>query len=115
PAGTPAPGATALLDTLGLTTADVTVDTADRAALADTLRELPRPEGGFTGVLALLALTGGARDDDPAGTGAVVPTATALTALADAGIDAPVWILTRQAVSTGRADRLAHPGQAALW
>ncbi|MEV7922267.1 type I polyketide synthase, partial [Streptomyces griseoviridis] len=112
---TPAPGATALLDTLGLTTTDVTADTTDRAALAAALRELPRPDGGFTGVLALLALTGTDHDDDPAGTAALAPTATALTALDDAGITAPVWIVTRQAVSTGRADRLTHPGQAALW
>ncbi|MFE3742121.1 type I polyketide synthase, partial [Streptomyces sp. NPDC059134] len=115
PAGAPDPGATALLDTLGLTTTEVTVATADRTALADTLRELPRPDGAFTGVLALLALTGDDSADDPAGTAALTPTATALTALDDAGITAPVWIVTRQAVSTGRADRLAHPGQAALW
>ncbi|WP_369218580.1 hypothetical protein, partial [Streptomyces flavofungini] len=90
--------------------------TADRTALADTLRQLPRPEGGFTGVLALPPTPAAdTADDDPAGTAALAPTAAALTALDDAGISAPLWLLTRQAVSTGRADRLAHPGQAALW
>ncbi|MFD9178630.1 type I polyketide synthase, partial [Streptomyces diastaticus] len=118
PAAAPAPEAEALLAALALDTAEATVDLTgpDRATLADTLRRLPRPEGGFGGVLALLALdTAAATTDDAAGTGAVAPTATALTALDDAGITAPVWVLTRQAVSTGRADRLARPGQAALW
>ncbi|WDV34582.1 acyltransferase domain-containing protein [Streptomyces sp. AD16] len=117
PAGAAAPEAAALLDALGLDTAEATVDLADtdRAALADTLRQLPRPEDGFTGVLALLALDTDPTADDVAGTGAVAPTATALTALDDAGITAPLWIVTRQAVSTGRADRLARPGQAAVW
>ncbi|WP_259446957.1 hypothetical protein, partial [Streptomyces geysiriensis] len=85
---------------------------------------LPAPTGPprrrFTGVLALLALTPAGTSepgvaDDPAGTAALAPTAAVLTALDDAGITAPVWLFTRQAVSTGRADRLAHPGQAALW
>ncbi|MGW1114967.1 type I polyketide synthase, partial [Streptomyces albidoflavus] len=117
PAGTAAPETAALLDTLGLDTAEVTVDLAapDRAALADTLRRLPRPEDGFTGVLALPALDTAATAEDVAGTGAVAPTAAALNALDDAGITAPLWIVTRQAVSTGRADRLARPGQAGVW
>ncbi|MFC6500292.1 type I polyketide synthase [Streptomyces plicatus] len=123
PAGTPAPEASALLEALGPDTAVVTVDTtatADRTALTASLRRLAHPDGGFTGVLALLALTpAGTTEpgvaDDPAGTAALAPTAAALTALDDAGITAPVWLFTRQAVSTGRADRLAHPGQAALW
>ncbi len=119
----PAPEASALLEALGPDTAVVTVDTTatrDRTALTASLRRLAHPDGGFTGVLALLALTpAGTTEpgvaDDPAGTAAIVPTAAALTALDDAGITAPVWLFTRQAVSTGRADRLAHPGQAALW
>ncbi|WP_411292638.1 type I polyketide synthase, partial [Streptomyces sp. EAG2] len=117
PAGAATSGTAALLDTLGLDTAEATVDLADpdRAALADTLRQLPRPEEGFTGVLALLALDTAPTADDVAGTGAVAPTATALNALDDAGITAPLWIVTRQAVSTGRADRLARPGQAGVW
>ncbi|MEX5637559.1 type I polyketide synthase, partial [Parafrankia sp. FMc2] len=36
-------------------------------------------------------------------------------ALGDAGITAPLWVLTRGAVSTGRTDRLTRPAQAQLW
>ncbi|WP_193511667.1 type I polyketide synthase, partial [Streptomyces griseoloalbus] len=103
-----------LPDALGLHAVRVTTEGRDRTGLAGLLRELPAPDGGFTGVLSLLAL--GADDpdaDDPAGLGGVLPTATAVQALGDAEIHAPLWILTRRAVTTGRADRLAHPGQAA--
>ncbi|MFD1670263.1 type I polyketide synthase, partial [Streptomyces calvus] len=103
-----------LPDLLGLHAVRVTTDGRDRATLARILRELPLPDGGFTGVLSLLALTADDPDaGDPAGLGGLRPTATAVQALGDAGVHAPLWILTRQAVATGRADRLAHPGQAA--
>ncbi|MEU3175160.1 type I polyketide synthase [Streptomyces sp. NPDC007000] len=105
---------TELPDALGLHALRVTTDGRDRTGLAGLLRELPAPDGGFTGVLSLLAL--GADDSgagDPAGLGGVLPTATAVQALGDAGIHAPLWLLTRRAVTTGRADRLARPGQAA--
>ncbi|WTH72699.1 SDR family NAD(P)-dependent oxidoreductase [Streptomyces sp. NBC_01238] len=32
-----------------------------------------------------------------------------------AGVDAPLWVLTRGAVSVGRSDRLVSPGLAAVW
>ncbi|NGO73958.1 polyketide synthase, partial [Streptomyces sp. SB3404] len=35
--------------------------------------------------------------------------------LGDAGIDAPLWVLTRGAVSVGRSDRLEDPDLAAVW
>ncbi|HEX4702339.1 MAG TPA: type I polyketide synthase, partial [Pseudonocardiaceae bacterium] len=40
---------------------------------------------------------------------------TGTLALIQAGIDAPLWTLTEGAVSTGRADRLSSPAQAAVW
>ncbi|WP_436849953.1 type I polyketide synthase, partial [Streptomyces griseoviridis] len=40
---------------------------------------------------------------------------TLLRLLADAGIDAPLWCVTRGAVTVGRADRAADPEQAAVW
>ncbi|MFB9353110.1 hypothetical protein ACFFUA_37935, partial [Streptomyces heliomycini] len=114
PATGPGTVAAGLPDALGLHAVRVTTDGRDRTGLADLLRELPSPDGGFTGVLSLLALgTDDSDSDDPAGLGGVLPTATAVQALGDAGIHAPLWILTRQAVTTGRADRLVHPGQAA--
>ncbi|MEW2157958.1 type I polyketide synthase [Streptomyces sp. NPDC007189] len=67
------------------------------------------------GVLSLLAL-----DESPYATGSAVPgglarTTALLQALGDAGVAAPLWIGTRGAVSTGRADRLTAPVQAQVW
>ncbi|WP_345220071.1 type I polyketide synthase, partial [Streptomyces cremeus] len=76
-----------------------------RGALAARLRELDAPEGGFTGVLSLLAF----QEDG------LLPTATAVQALGDAGIEAPLWCLTRGAVSIGRSDLLHRPEQTAVW
>ncbi|MEW1790954.1 acyltransferase domain-containing protein, partial [Streptomyces albidoflavus] len=60
----------------------------------------------YAGVLSLLAGTatdGTARPD------------TLLRLLAAAGIDAPLWCVTRDAVSVGRSDSAADPDRAALW
>ncbi|MBV1955103.1 polyketide synthase, partial [Streptomyces sp. BV333] len=60
----------------------------------------------YAGVLSLLAGTatdGTARPD------------TLLRLLAAAGIDAPLWCVTRRAVSVGRSDSTADPDRAALW
>nr|WP_083737807.1 type I polyketide synthase [Amycolatopsis keratiniphila] len=54
-----------------------------------------------TGVLSLL--------EDPAGT------VTLVQALGDAGIGAPLWCVTRGAVSTGPGDEVADPARARLW
>nr|WP_268252732.1 type I polyketide synthase [Streptomyces alanosinicus] len=72
----------------------------------------PRPPAG---VLSLLAL-----DESPYVPGSPLDNGLALStalvqALGDAGVDAPLWIATRGAVSTGRADRLAAPVQAQVW
>nr|AUO14851.1 Malonyl CoA-acyl carrier protein transacylase [Amycolatopsis sp.] len=74
--------------------------------LAGTRTELAarlRPEAGreWTGVLSV---------------GGDVATTMALTqALGDAGIAAPLWCLTRGAVSIGRSEVLTAPEQAAIW
>ncbi|MGW7359249.1 type I polyketide synthase, partial [Streptomyces sp. NPDC054802] len=95
-----------LLDRLGGDRVTLTVPHGEtRDALAGRLRELASDNGGFTGVLSLLAL----QDDG------LLPTATAVQALGDAGIEAPLWCLTRGAVSVGRSDRLRRPDQAAVW
>ncbi|WP_037891380.1 type I polyketide synthase, partial [Streptomyces sp. NRRL S-87] len=61
---------------------------------------------GVTGVVSLLAL------DESAG---VVATAALVQALGDAGVEAPLWCLTRGAVSVGRSDRLVSAVQAQTW
>jgi pimaricinolide synthase PimS2 len=87
----------------------------DRAALADRLARAAAEGPGFAGVLSLLAL-----DEAPVEHLPVVPTGVAGTlilvqALGDAGITAPLWSVTRGAVSTGPGDEVAHPVQAQVW
>nr|WP_243657998.1 type I polyketide synthase [Parafrankia sp. BMG5.11] len=79
------------------------------------------------GVLSLLALTGTAHPDGPpradgadgadGAVGTVGATATLLLvqALGDAGIGAPLWCLTRGAVSVGGGDPVTDPAQAQTW
>ncbi|WP_413775680.1 type I polyketide synthase [Micromonospora sp. RTGN7] len=81
---------------------------ADRARLAATLAGVD-----LAGVVSLLAW------EAPAGEGAALPGLTATLALAqalgDAELTAPLWLLTRGAVAAASYDRLADPGQAAIW
>ncbi|MCX4545398.1 type I polyketide synthase [Streptomyces sp. NBC_01565] len=74
----------------------------DRAALAGLLSDV----GAVAGVVSLLAL------DEAAG---VVASAGLVQALGDAGVEAPLWCLTRGAVSVGRSDRLVSAVQAQVW
>ncbi|MFE3628928.1 type I polyketide synthase [Streptomyces goshikiensis] len=62
--------------------------------------------GSVSGVVSLLAL------DEAAG---VVSTASLVQALGAAGVEAPLWCLTRGAVSVGRSDRLVSAVQAQTW
>ncbi|MFI2214644.1 type I polyketide synthase, partial [Streptomyces sp. NPDC020141] len=75
---------------------------ADRSVLADLLASV---EGPVTGVVSFLALEGDG----------VWSTAALVQALGDAGVGAPVWCLTRGAVSVGRSDRLESAVQAGVW
>ncbi|MEU3909568.1 type I polyketide synthase, partial [Streptomyces goshikiensis] len=72
---------------------------ADRAGLFSDV-------GSVAGVVSLLAL------DEAAG---VVATASLVQALGAAGVVAPLWCLTRGAVSVGRSDRLVSAVQAQTW
>ncbi|WP_425264968.1 SDR family NAD(P)-dependent oxidoreductase, partial [Streptomyces yokosukanensis] len=75
---------------------------ADRAGLAGLLAGA----GSVAGVVSLLAL------DE---TGGLVATAGLVQALGDAGVTAPLWCLTRGAVSVGRSDKLVSAIQAQVW
>ncbi|WP_190181871.1 type I polyketide synthase, partial [Streptomyces naganishii] len=78
----------------------------DVAALLRTAAAVP--EGGaLTGVLSLLPAV---RESN-----APVDSAVLVQALGDAGVDVPLWCVTRGAVSTGRADRLGGVAQAGVW
>ncbi len=72
-------------------------DGTDRAELNALLTD--RAEG-LAGVLSLLDATG---------------LLVLVQALGDTGVDAPLWALTRGAVSVGRADRLERPDAAQVW
>jgi acyl transferase domain-containing protein/surfactin synthase thioesterase subunit len=94
----------------------VSVNIADieRVTLADRLRILTADDM-VAGVLSLLAL-----DQRPYPRHAVVPVGMAGTlvlvqALGDAGIQAPLWTVTRGAVSVGPSDHLENPHQALVW
>ncbi|MFF8293747.1 type I polyketide synthase, partial [Streptomyces sp. NPDC016309] len=75
---------------------------ADRGAVAELLAGVGSP----VGVVSLLAL------DEAVG---LVATVGLVQALGDAGVDAPLWCVTRGAVSVGRSDRLASVAQAQVW
>ncbi|MFJ3644660.1 type I polyketide synthase [Streptomyces murinus] len=93
----------------------VTVDpAADRDALlrqlTDAVRDVP-----VDGVISLLGT-----DESPHAAHPDLSVGTALTlalvqALGDAGIAAPLWALTRSAMSTGRADPVPSAAQHAVW
>jgi acyl transferase domain-containing protein/acyl carrier protein len=78
----------------------------DRETLADSL-----PTGDFTGVVSLLAL----QDTEAGVPSEVTLTATALQALGDAGTTAPLWCVTRGAISVGGNESPVRPDQAGVW
>ncbi|GGL14959.1 hypothetical protein GCM10012284_57070 [Mangrovihabitans endophyticus] len=84
---------------------------ADRAAMAAALEE----HRDAAGVLSLLALADAAPDPADGLPRGLAATATLAQALTDVTWGVPVWTLTRGAVSTGPADPLTNPAQAAVW
>ncbi|MEU3188555.1 type I polyketide synthase [Streptomyces sp. NPDC006923] len=85
----------------------------DRAVLAARLAEYAAEP--WAGVLSLTGL-----DETPLAAFPEVTTGLALTttlvqALGDAGVEAPLWCVTRGAVSAGSWDRIGSPSQAAIW
>ncbi|WP_312847741.1 type I polyketide synthase [Streptomyces sp. WAC 01325] len=109
----PAPWARAVADALGPDTALLVVDGTGRDEVAARLGQFATA-GPVTRVVSLLAAdTTKLSGDVPAGLPA---TALLLQALDDAGLNAPVWSVTRGAVGTaGSAEGPVEPSQAALW
>ncbi|TWF93872.1 type I polyketide synthase [Saccharopolyspora dendranthemae] len=89
----------------------VDVGDDDRAALADRLAQLPQPAG----VVSLLGTSEVARPAHGSSPAGLVSTLLLLQALGDAGLTAPLWCVTRAAMSTGESDPVRNPVQAALW
>ena len=67
------------------------------------------------GVISLLAMVDTPVAEQPTLPAGLLLDLALIQALGDAQIIAPLWILTRGAVSTGRADHLDHPLQAMSW
>ncbi len=93
-------------------TVEVGADDLDRAVLAERFGGF---ETRFAGVVSLLAL-----DETPVAGFPSVPTGLAGTmtlaqALGDAGLMAPLWLVTRGAVATGPGETVTSPVQAQTW
>jgi acyl transferase domain-containing protein/D-arabinose 1-dehydrogenase-like Zn-dependent alcohol dehydrogenase/acyl carrier protein len=88
-------------------TLEVDVPGADRAVVAAGLGQVVGDAGAVAGVVSLLALDAGAG-------GVVTGTLTLVQALGDAGVQAPLWVLTSGAVATGTGE-CPDPVQAAVW
>ncbi|WP_413116535.1 type I polyketide synthase [Streptomyces sp. CY1] len=93
----------------------ISPDDTDRTRLATRITETIGEAGAPVGVVSLLAL-----DEAPHPAHPDIPTGFATTlalvrALGDAGLDAPLWGVTRGAVSASGADRLEAPAQALVW
>ncbi|MFI2652637.1 type I polyketide synthase [Micromonospora fulviviridis] len=111
-AAEPADRIAALIDGAGGSVHTLVVDpaTASRTDLAERL-----PAGGSTRVVSLLALDERPHPDHPNVPAGLTGNLTLVQAVTDAAPAGPLWLLTRQAVSTGPGDPLAHPAQATTW
>ncbi|MGA5818081.1 type I polyketide synthase [Kitasatospora sp. NPDC094028] len=90
---------------------ETTAADADRAVLADRLRELPE----LAGVLSFLALDDKRLDGHRSLTTCVALTLTLVQAMGDLGLRTPLWCATHRAVATGLSDSPADQVQAQLW
>ncbi|HEY2062644.1 MAG TPA: SDR family NAD(P)-dependent oxidoreductase, partial [Amycolatopsis sp.] len=80
----------------------------DREVLAARLNAFE----GLSGVVSLLAFAEQPSELHPELALGLALSVSLVQALGDAGIDAPLWSLTRGAVSTGRSDQVPNPVQA---
>ncbi|MGW0565476.1 type I polyketide synthase, partial [Streptomyces sp. NPDC003016] len=102
---------TSLISALG--PAAVRVDAAATGLVERLTEAAADAPDKITGVVSLLALDESAGPSGvPAG---LIATAALTRALGDAGITAPLWAVTRGAVSTVRSEPLTGPAQAAVW
>jgi acyl transferase domain-containing protein/acyl-CoA synthetase (AMP-forming)/AMP-acid ligase II/acyl carrier protein len=88
---------------------------ADRTTLAETLRRSVGTGTAPSGVVSLLALDENPLPDRPGLTRGTAQTLALTQALGDAGISAPLWLLTQGAVGTSPEDPPARPAQALVW
>ncbi|MFV2022756.1 type I polyketide synthase [Micromonospora sp. LOL_023] len=102
------------LATDGVGVRTVEVGDGDRESLAARLTALAA-DASPHGVLSLLASHDRPDPEHPTLTGGSRGTVLLCQALTDAGIEARLWCVTRQAVAVDRFDLPADPHQAAIW
>jgi acyl transferase domain-containing protein len=102
------------LEALGATVTRLPVSAAreDRASLAARITE---PDGGFAGVLSVLAADERPHPGHPPLTAGLIATVALVQALEDVGSGAPVWAVTHGAVSAGAGDEPVCPAQRQIW
>jgi hypothetical protein len=118
PGGRPGELAEAVTGALRRHGADVIVIRAAgirREVLASRARSALAGPSGVVGVVSLLAVQDQALPGYPGVHVGTAATRALLQALGDAGIAAPLWALTRGAVSVGEGDPLVSPAQAQAW
>ena len=88
---------------------------ADRAAMAAALSVALAGDPGVSGVVSLLALAEEPVPEYPVVPAGLAGTLALVQGLGDAGITAPLWVLTRGAVAAGPGEELSSPVQAQAW
>ncbi|MEU8878268.1 type I polyketide synthase, partial [Streptomyces javensis] len=101
-----AEGVVRTLSARGAEVRTVELTAEDRTGMAELLRGAIA-DGPVAGVFALPSHADGADG--------LLRTAALAQALGDLAVDAPLWVATRGAVSTGRADGPVDPWQARVW
>ncbi|MEU9015904.1 SDR family NAD(P)-dependent oxidoreductase, partial [Streptomyces sp. NPDC048479] len=86
-----------------------------RAVLAEQIRDVLADGPAVSGVLSLLTPADAGEPLNVSAPGGVIATLSLVQALGDADVAAPLWCVTRGAVSVARSEHLANPAQAPVW
>ncbi|MGK5636989.1 type I polyketide synthase [Streptomyces sp. URMC 126] len=102
-----------------VTVVEVPAATVGRAGLAvlldRELRNAGTESGALSGAVSLLALDEAPVPDHPVVCAGLAATLALVQALGDAGVGAPLWLLTHGAVATGPGEVPTSPSQAQVW
>jgi acyl transferase domain-containing protein len=88
---------------------------AGEAGRGELAARITASAGGFAGVLSVLAADERAHPRYAPLTRGLTATVALAQALGDAGVDAPVWAITRGAVSASADDEPVRPAQTQIW
>ncbi|MER7475379.1 type I polyketide synthase, partial [Micromonospora sp. NPDC000018] len=115
PAGAAAETADRIAELIGAHGGDVRTVAVDPASVTRAELTGLLPAGPPTRVVSLLALDERAHPDHPNVPAGLTGNLALIQAVTDGAPAGPLWLLTRQAVSTGPGDTIAHPAQATTW